>query len=205
MKKLSKGFWEVTLNVTGVNVAYTCQTVGDRMYLYLDKRGPFIFEDAMVSELEKLVKVMKHREGLRVILAGRLPAVWQLRPDLEEFYVGLPDDYRVEGAFGIYARMKPVRIKLGKVDFDMVSLTETGTRKMVSILMSCRKDESGSLKSGPAEGRETDLSDLYLIIITLHGVEEADKQAAQRSSYWKTKLPDLYARMRAAGLLVGVE
>jgi hypothetical protein len=204
MKKLSQGFWEVTLNVTGVNIVYTCQTVGDRMYLYLDKRGPFIFEDAMVSELEKLVKVMQHREGLRVILAGRLPAVWQLRPDLEEFYVGLPDDYRVEGVFGISARKEPVIIKLGKVDFDMVSLAETYARKSASIL-EWRPDETGSIIFRPAEGRETDVSDCYLITLTFLGAEEADKMAAEWGSFLKTKLPDLYARMRAASLLVGVE
>ena len=204
MKKRSDGFGEVTLNVTGVNVAYNYQIVGDRMYLSLDKRGPFILGDAMVSELGELVKETKRREGLRVILAGRLPAVWQLRPDLEEFYVGLPDDYRVEGAYGISARKKPVRIKLGKVDFDMVSLAETGARKMASIL-GWRKDESGSITCAPAEGRETDVSDYYLITLTLLGAEEADKGAAPWNSYLKTKLPDLHARMRAAGLLVGVE
>jgi len=205
VKKLSEGLWEVTLNVTGAKVAYTCQIVGDRMYLYLDKRGPFIFGDAMVSELSKLVKSIKRREGLRVILAGRLPAVSQLRPDLEEFYVGLPDDYQVEGVFGISSRKEPARIKLGKVDFDMVSLAETFLRKRASIMMGCWTDESGSLKSAPAEGRETDLSDYYLICLTLGDAEEVDKSAAGWSSYWKTKLPELYSRMRAAGLLVGVE
>jgi len=206
MKKLSQGFWEVTLNVTGVNVAYVCQTVGDRMYLRVDKGGPFaLWGDDMVSELRKLVDSMKRREGLRVILAGRLPAVWQLRPDLSEFYTGLPDDYRFEGVFGISPRKEPARITLGKVDFDMVSLAETGVRKAMASIMGWRKDESGNLTSAPAEGRETDVSDYYLITLTLLGAEAADKAAAPNSSYWKTKLPDLYARMRAAGLLVGVE
>jgi hypothetical protein len=204
MKKLSQGFWEVTLNVTGVKVAYTCQTVGDRLYLFLDKRGPFIFGDAMISELGKLVNSMKSREGLKVILAGRLPAVCQLRPDLEKFYVGLPDDYRVEGVYGTSARKEPVRIALGKVEFDMVSLAETGLRKTTSIL-GLRKEKNGSLTFGPAEGRETDMSDCYLITLTLLGAEKADKSAALNSTYWKTKLPDLYTRMRAVGLLVGVE
>jgi hypothetical protein len=205
MKKLSEGFWEVTLNVTGVNVAYTCQTVGDRAYLSLDKRGPFtILGDDMVSELKKLVDVMKRREGLKVILAGRLPALWQLRPDLSEFYTGLPDDYRVEMAWGKSLREKPARIKLGKVDFDIVSLAETALRKTASI-MQMRVDESGSPTFAPAEGRETDVSDLYLITLTFFGAELADAQAKLRSSYWKTKLPELYSRMRAAGLLVGVE
>lgn len=204
MKKLSQGFGEVTLNVTGANVAYTYQIVGDRMYLSLDRRGPFIFGDTMFSELGKLVDLMKHRDGLRVILAGRLPAVCQLRPDLEKFYVGLPDDYRVEGMYGISARKEPLRITLGKVDFDMVSLAETGIRKAASIL-GLRKDENGGLTFGPAEGRESDVFDNYLITLTLLGAEEANKKAAPMWPHWKTKLPDLYARMRASGLLVGVE
>jgi len=231
MKKLSQGFGEVTLKTTVVDVVFTYQIVGDRMYLYLDKGGALfvlgaselgkleegpkgtpdrivssekVYMDAVGSELGKFVDAMKRREGLRVILAGTLPAVWQLRPDLKKFYVGLPDDYRVEGVHGMSARKKPVRIKLGKVDFDMVSLAETYVRKTASIL-SWRKDESGNLTFAPADGRETDVSDHYLITLTLLGAEEADKEAAEWGSYWKTKLPGLYARMRAAGLLVGVE
>jgi hypothetical protein len=207
MKKPSEGFGEVTLNVSGINVRVPYQIVGDQMYLILDRSGPFAFGDAIVSELGKLVKEMKRRKGLRVILAGRLPAMWQLRPDLKKFYVGLPDDYRVEGVHGISVKKElPVKIKLGKIDFDIVSLAETLIRKTASILQ-WRTDENGSFTFAPAEGRETDVSDFYLIILTLQGAEKADKWAADSKwiAYWKTKLPDLYARMRATGLLIGVE
>jgi len=203
MKKLSEGFWEITLNVTGVKVGYTCQTVEDRMYLYVDKRGPFaLFGDDMFSELKKLVDSMKHHEGLRVILAGRLPAVCQLRPDLEEFYFGLPDDYRVKGLYGIDIPNKPVRIKLGKVDFDMVSLLETSMRKSASIM------QLRGGKFGPAPGREPDVVDSYLITLSMFGEEMARAWAKANYDFGdltKTKFPDLYARMRAAGLLAGVE
>ena len=204
MDEIPKGFGEVTLNVTGVNVKYSYQTVGDRMYLSLDKRGPFIFGSDMISELKKLVDIMKYREGLKVILAGKLPAVWQMKPNVSEFYTGLPDDYRVEGLYGTSARKEPVRITLSKVEFDLVSLAETGIRKTASIL-ELRKDKNGNITFGPAKGRETDVSDVYLITLTLLGAEAANKKAVADKIYWQTRLMDLYARMRVAGLLVGVE
>jgi len=152
---------------------------------------------------------MKQHNGLKVILAGRLPAVCQLRPDLEKFYTGLPDDYRIDSMYGIPVRQQFARLPMvsktgDKIVFDAVSLAETGTRKAASNL-GWQKDEKGSLIVAPAKGRETDKSDLYLITITFNGMEAANKVAALDASYWKTRLPDLYARMKAAGLLAGVE
>lgn len=94
--------------------------------------------------------------------------------------------------------------KIGdKTVFDAVSLAETGARKAASNL-GLQKDEKGNVIVAPAKGRETDKSDLYLITITFNGMEAANKMAALDASYWKTKLPGLYERMKAAGLLAGV-
>jgi hypothetical protein len=197
------GVGTVTFEVQGVSIKFPCQISGDREYIDTGD-GSLLFVDEIAQGFGRLVKRMKKDFRGGVILSGRWVGQCQLRPDLRDIYTGLPDDFTIDMAYGIRLKQKPARIKINGVDFSIVALSEIGARKMASILQ-FHRSEDGKPEIRPALGRELDMVDYYLINLTFNGEKVASDWArtANFEGFLKTKLPDMYERMKARGLAMG--
>ena len=176
------------------------QRTDTAIYLFVDSPSVFVDYDVVKDFKNCIVQLARNAGGL-VILSGRVLGCLWLREDLRDLYTGLPDDFTIEGAYGMRLKQKPERIKINGVDFDIVSLSEIGLRKSASIL-GWQKGVKG-LEFGPDPGREPDVVDFYLILLTLTSEKEANEWAIsyRLEEFVKTKLPDIYEKMKASKIL----
>ena len=192
---MNKSSGTINFEVQGANIEFSFQTSGDRMYIDVGDWSVLLL-DKMVQKLAELVSYSKKNLNRTVILSGRGVGQCQLRPDLRDIYTGLPDDFTIDMAYGMSLRQEPERIKINGVDFDIVALSETCLRKMASIL----QWQKGVI--GPDPGREPDVVDYYLILLTLTNEREANEWARsyRLEEFVKTELPDKYEQMKARGI-----
>lgn len=203
-RQLNKSSGTISLDMSGVNIEFASQTSGDRVYI--DVGNWSLLVDEIVQKLKELVSHSKKKLNRKVILSGRRIGQCQLRPDLYDIYTGLSDDFTIDMAYGMSLRQKPERIKINGVDFDIVALSEIGSRKSASIL-GWHKGVKEVLEVSPTPGREPDVVDFYLISLTLNGEESANKWAMGYGfeEFVKTKLPDIYEKMKTKGFFDNIK
>lgn len=150
-----------------LRISYAFQRTAFRIYLDI-KDGGTLRIPRVIDVLERALEWIEKREGCQVLLCGPAVTQIQLRSDLREYYTGLPDNYDIGMFMGNHLSEAPIKIPLGKnsqgkeVEKNCVSFAETSKRKQASVMSL----DTSTGKFRPKTGREADILDCYLLLLT---------------------------------------
>ena len=177
----------IVVNTSNDSFSFSIQVSGERVYVDV---GDWSLLGSVGPQLGGFACNLRIQKNLVLVLSGKRVGQIQLRPDLQEFYTGLPDDFTIGMSYGQPLKWQLEKVKIFGVDFYLVSLYEIFLRKNDSI------SRIYPDRIGPPLGREADVVDHYIIMLTL------DKKKAQKwalgyglDNYVKKHLPDKYEQI----------
>jgi len=174
---------------------------------YAVQMGHLDIGDGMALQIPKVIDLLK-KAGKDLILCGPSVTKLQMRSDLRKYYTGLPDNYAKDMFMGENLSVPPIKLPLGnnsqgkEVKMYCVCLAETLLRKQESVLS---LDLSiGKLR--PKTGREADILDCYLLLLTASSIDsKLIEYTAKFKDYFKESIreffPEYYEDMTKNSLL----